>query len=135
MSLSDAEMSERYEELYLGAVTDMLDDMRYGSRTLPSTIEPLQSDTVMAGIAYPVHGCPDKDCDYDENLRRFLRMLGDAPAESVIAYQTRDEEAAHIGELSTTALAAQGCRSAVVDGGVRDARYILEQEFPAFSRY
>ena len=89
----------------------------------------------MAGIAYPAHGYPDDDCDYDANMRRFLRMLGDAPEHSVAVYQSRDDEAAHLGELSTTALAARGCRGAVVDGGVRDVGYILDQDFPVFTRY
>jgi regulator of RNase E activity RraA len=62
-------------------------------------------------------------------------MLGEAPADSVAVYQSRDDEAAHLGELSTTALAAQGCRGAVVDGGVRDVRHILDQGFPVFTRY
>jgi regulator of RNase E activity RraA len=37
--------------------------------------------------------------------------------------------------LSTTALAVRDCRGAVVDGGVRDVRFITEQGFPVFSRY
>lgn len=53
----------------------------------------------------------------------------------MIAYQTRDEDAAHLGEFSTLALQSRGCRGAVVDGGVRDVRSILDQEFPVFSRY
>jgi regulator of RNase E activity RraA len=53
----------------------------------------------------------------------------------VLAYETNDEEAAHIGELTTTALSAGGCRGAVIDGGARDVRFILEQGFPVFCRY
>jgi len=133
--MNDAELCDRYAALYPGVVTDVLDERGYGPRALPSAIEPLILDTSMAGLAYPVHGYPDDDCDFDANMRRFLRMLGDAPSESVVAYQSRDEEAAHLGELSTTALSAQGCRGAVLDGGVRDVSFILEQEFPVFSRY
>jgi len=110
MTIGDADLCDRYAALYPGAVTDVLDRMGYGSRALPSAIGPLTDDTRMAGIAYPVHGYPDESSDYEENMRRFLRMLGDAPAESVVVYETRDEEAAHIGELSTTALRAQGFR-------------------------
>lgn len=135
MALEPGELCERFEQLYPGAVTDALDDRGYGDHTLPSEINPLSNDSRMAGIAYPAHGYPDEDCDYDANIRRFLQMLGAAPAESVVVYQTRDNAAAHLGELSTTALAAQGCRGAVVDGGVRDVQYILEQEFPVFTRY
>jgi hypothetical protein len=81
--MNDAELCDRYAALYPGAVTDVLDECGYGLRALPSAIEPLTLDTSMAGIAYPVHGYPDDDCDFDANIRRFLRMLGDAPAESV----------------------------------------------------
>ena len=135
MAIETAELCERYEKLYPGAVTDALDTLGYGNRTLPNEINPLTDDTRLAGIAYPAHGYPEKDCDYDENIRRFLRMLGDAPEHSVAVYKSRDDTAAHLGELSTTALESQGCRGAVVDGGVRDIRFILDQEFPVFTRY
>jgi regulator of RNase E activity RraA len=133
--METAELCDRYEQLYPGAVTDALDERGFGNRVLPSGINALRDSMQMAGIAYPAHGYPDEDCDYDANIRRFLRMLGDAPAHSVAVYQSRDDEAAHLGELSTTALDAQGCRGAVVDGGIRDIRYILDQDFPVFTRY
>jgi regulator of RNase E activity RraA len=135
MEIEKTELCDRYSNLYPGVVTDVLDSMGFGPRTLPSSIGSLSPDDQMAGIAYPVRGYPDEDCDYEENMRRFLRMLGDAPTESIICYETRDDEAAHLGELSTTALQAQGCRGAVVDGGVRDVRHILVQDFPVFTRY
>ena len=135
MALSDAELCDRYEDLYPGAVADSLDDLGYERRTLPSAIDGLTHETRVAGIAYPVRGHPVEESDYDENIRRFLRMLGDAPEHSVVVYETNDEEAAHLGELSTTALAAGGCRGAVIDGGIRDVRFITEQDFPVFARY
>ena len=135
MALSDRDLCDRYEELHPGAVADSLDALGYDRRTLSTEIGPLTAETRLAGLAFPVRGHPDPGADYDENIERFLRMLGDAPEHSVVAYETNDDEAAHLGELSTTALAAGGCRGAVVDGGVRDVRYILEQGFPVFSRY
>lgn len=62
-------------------------------------------------------------------------MLGEAPENSVLVTKARDDNAAHLGELSTTALSECGCRGAVIDGGIRDVRYIRNQEFPVFSRY
>jgi regulator of RNase E activity RraA len=135
MAIPDGELCDRYEQLYPGAVADILDNLGYTQRTLPSSINPLTKDMRFAGIAYPVRGRPDEEADYDENIRRFLQMLGAAPMHSVVAYETNDAETAHLGELSTAALQVQGCRGAVVDGGVRDARHILEQEFPVFTRY
>lgn len=135
MALSDAELCKRFERLYPGAVTDSLDDLGCKRQTLPSDINALTHDMQMAGIAFPVLGRPDEDTDYDENIRRFLGMLSEAPEYSVVAYETRDEETAHLGELSTTALKSDGCRGAVIDGGIRDVRFIMEQDFPVFARY
>lgn len=135
MAIPDGELCERYEALYPAAVTDTLDEMGYGRRTLPTSIEPLRPEARMAGIAFPLVGHPVEAGDYEENIRRFLEMLGDAPEHGVLAYETNDEDAAHIGELTTTALAERGCRGAVMDGGARDVRYIREQGFPVFCEY
>jgi len=135
MALDDGDLCDRYERLHPGAVADSLDALGYERRTLSSEIGPLTTDTRMAGLAFPIRGHPDRRTDYEANIERFLRMLGDAPEHGVVAYETNDDTAAHLGELSTTALAAGGCRGAVIDGGVRDARFVLEQGFPVFSRY
>lgn len=135
MGLADAELADRYQAIYPGAVTDAMDDMGYGRQTLPIDIEPLSPDVRMAGVAFTILGRPDPDPDFEANIRRFLEMLAAAPADSVLVYETHDDDAAHLGELSTHALDAGGARGAVIDGGVRDVRLILEQGFPVFSRY
>lgn len=135
MSIDDHELCDRYERLYPGAVTDTLDEFGFDSRVLPPDITPLTDDTTVAGIAFPVRGRRDLSVDYERNIRRILEMLGDVPADSVLITQANDEKAAHMGELMTTALAANDCRGAVIDGGIRDVRFILDQEFPAFCRY
>jgi len=129
------EICARYSDIYTGAVTDTLDEMGYDRQTLPSDINSLTAEMHMGGFAYPVRGEPDRSVDFEENLRNILRMLGQAPNNSVAVYDTGDEEAAHIGELSTLSLQKQGCRGAVIDGGTRDITHILDQEFPVFTRY
>ena len=62
-------------------------------------------------------------------------MLGSVPAGAVAVYETNERTAAHFGELSATSLASRGCVGAVLDGGARDAEYILREDFPVFSRY
>lgn len=135
MSIDDSELCDRYEQLYPGAVTDTLDEFGLTSRVLPSEITPLTMDTSVAGTAFPVRGRRDLTVDYDRNLRRILRMLGDAPEDSILITEANDDESAHLGELMTTSLGAKGCRGAVIDGGIRDVSFILDQEFPVFSRY
>jgi regulator of RNase E activity RraA len=62
-------------------------------------------------------------------------MLGSVPPGHVAVYETNDRASAHFGELSATSLASRGCAGAVIDGGTRDAEYILREDFPVFSRY
>lgn len=112
-----------------------MDALGYEHHTLPPSIGPLTSDMRMAGIAFPVRGQPDDDVGYDANIRTFLQMLSEAPPESVLAYETNDDRAAHIGELTVTALKEGDCRGAVLDGGARDIASVLEQDFPVFTRY
>ena len=133
--ISEAELCDRYGDLYPGAVTDVLDRRGYTDQTLDNRIAPLTNEMTVAGIAYPVVGRPNRNLEYDENIRDILRMLGDVPEHSVIAYDTNDTQAAHIGELSVTSLVEAGCRGAVIDGGARDVSYILDHDFPVFSRY
>lgn len=135
MAEFDSGICNRFESLYPGAIVDCLDARGYSKQTLHHSINPLTLDTRMAGVAYPVTGRPDEDADYDANMRRFLTMLGEVPTDSVVVYETHDDHAAQLGELSTTALTTRGCRGAVLDGGVRDVDYILDQGFPVFARY
>lgn len=130
-----SELCERYEQLYTGALTDVLDDRGMVDQTLDPEIAPLTDGTRMAGIAYPIVGRPNWAVDEEENIRNILQMFGDAPEHSVLMYDTNDDRSAHIGELSVTSLKARGSRGAVVDGGARDVAYILDRDFPVFTRY
>lgn len=130
-----AELARRFESLYTGALTDVLD--RHGAlqQTLPSELAPLRPGMRLAGPVYPVLGRPHPGHDYDTSIRLVLEMLGSVPPEHVAVYQCNDRASAHLGELSVTSLASRGCAGAVIDGGARDADYILREDFPVFSRY
>lgn len=132
---SERELCERYASLYPGAVTDVLDEMGHLDQTMDPSIAPLDREMTTAGIAYPVVGRPNDDLDPDENIRNIVTMFSDVPENAVLTYQTDDDVAAHIGELSVTALKEAGCRGAVVDGGARDVDYILNRDLPVFARY
>lgn len=133
--LSRKELCDRYAALYPGAVTDVLDDLGYEDQTMTARIDPVQDTMAMAGIAYPCVGRPNRNVDEDENVRNILRMLGDAPPEAAVVYETNARESAQIGELSVETLLARACRGAVLDGGVRDLSLILENDFPVFASF
>lgn len=129
------DLARRFCSLYTGALTDVLDRHGYLQQTLPADIAPLCEGMRLAGPVYPVLGRPHAGHDYDTSIRRILEMLGSVPPGSVAVYETNDRTAAHFGELSATSLASRGCAGAVLDGGARDAEYILREQFPVFSRY
>ena len=130
-----AALARRFSSLYTGALTDVLDRHGHLQQTLPHELAPLREGMRLAGPAYPVLGRPHPRHDYDTSIRLVLEMLGAVPAGHVAVYQTNDRTSAHLGELSVTSLASRGCAGAVLDGGVRDADYILREDFPVFARY
>ena len=132
---STGDLARRLSALYTGALTDVLDRHGYRQQTLSVDIVPLGPGNRVAGPVHPVLGRPHPGHDYDTSIRRILEMLGSVPNGSVAVYETNDRTAAHFGELSATSLASRGCAGAVLDGGARDAEYILREDFPVFSRY
>ena len=129
------ELAGRFFALYTGALTDVLDRQGYLQQTLPPELLPLRPGMRLAGPAYPILGRPHPGHDYDTSIRKILEMLGSVTPGSVAVYQTNDRASAHLGELSVISLASRGCAGAVIDGGARDADYILREGFPVFSRY
>lgn len=129
------ELCDRFSQIYTGAITDVLDELNLYKQTLPWELKPLKPGMRSAGAAFPVIGHSQRQVDFEASIRSILRMLGEVPADSVIVYETNDRRAAHLGELSVIAIKARGCRGAVVDGGVRDAEYILREDFPVWARY
>ena len=64
------------------------------------------------------------------------KMLEAIHENSVVVWDTcEDDESAQWGEIMTMASIRQGCRGAIVDGGVRDTNKVLEQKFPVFCKY
>lgn len=133
--ITTSELCDRYAALYPGAIADVLDDRGYRDQTLSADIDPVTDGMLMSGIAYPCRGRPSRSVDEDENIRNILAMLRDAPEDAVVTYETNARDSAQIGELSVEQLLANGCRGAVLDGGVRDLSLILQNDFPVFSRF
>jgi regulator of RNase E activity RraA len=129
------ELCDRYEQLYTGLVTDVLDSMGYKDQTMNSDIGPIDQSQIVAGVAFPAMGRRNRSVDYNEQVHRFLRMLGEAPEHSCLVLNANANDSAQIGELTTTALAAQDCRGIVTDGGIRDTQAVLDQGYPVFTRY
>ncbi len=129
------QLCDRFADLYPGAITDVMDDRGYLDQVLNPDINPVRDHMRLAGIAYPCRGRPNRNVDEDENIRNILKMLRDAPEHSVVTYETHSDASSQLGELSVECLIARNCRGAVIDGGVRDLSYILDNDFPVFTRF
>ena len=131
MTLDDV---RRFAPVYTGAIADILDELHEVAYALPGYLRPLAPGMRVAGFAFPVVGRPAPGLEYERSIRRILAMLGETQAGSVVVYETHDDSSAHLGELSAAALAVRGCVGAVVDGGVRDVRYMLDTGLAVWSR-
>ncbi|MGX5681909.1 RraA family protein [Schumannella luteola] len=132
------ELIERYRATYSGAIYDVLDGMGYPNQALASDVKPIDPRWVIAGPAFTLKGIPDPTAD--ESLRtRRIHMFTAMKDTGVPIIDVRDcsfdTQAAHYGEMNATVGAACGVIGALVDGGSRDTRFLLERDFPVFARY
>lgn len=132
--VSDRELCERFEQLYTGAVNDVLREFTLMDQALPTNILPLTFEMASCGIAFTIRSNPDPTVGGEMEYR--AKMLDDMPRECCVVWDAGDEvEAAHWGEIMTKSAIVRGARCAVVNGGLRDTRQVLAQHFPVFYRY
>lgn len=129
------ETCDRYRKLYTGLVYDIMDEMGLPYQALATDIRPLRPDMVIAGPAFTIQGINDPVGD--ENLReRRIKLFGEMryPCVDVrdCGYDTR---VAHYGEMNAVLGRAKGVVGAIIDGGTRDSRHVLDMNFPLFARY
>ncbi len=134
LSIPLEELCARYEKLYSGAVNDVLREMCLPNQGLPSSIVPLRDEMVVCGEAFTVKAIKDPTMGGELELR--VKMLDELrPGHVVIWNANGDDHASHWGGVMTQAAIKRGCRGAIVDGGIRDSKDILSQDFPIWYRY
>ncbi len=126
---------ERFKKLYTGLVYDIMDGMGLPNQSLATDLRPLRSDMIVAGPAFTVQGINDPNGDPSLRERR-IKMFGDMRHPCVDVRDCGfDTRVAHYGEMNAVLGRAKGVVGAVIDGGVRDSRHILNMNFPCFARY
>ena len=132
--ISETELCRRYEKLYTGAVNDVLREDGLIMQTLPNGIMPLREEMTVCGIAFTVAGAPS--LSIKNEMEERTRMLSEIGENRVVVWDTAgDTISAQWGEMMTRVSKRQGCRGAVIDGGIRDTKGILAQDFPVFCKY
>ena len=134
LSIPDVEFCDRLEKLYTGAINDVLREHCLLDQAMPSSILPLKMEMCRAGVAYTIRSAPNPTVGGEMNIR--AQMLDAMPKGCCVIWDAGMEtEASHWGEVMTASAIARGARMAVINGGLRDTRQVLAQNFPVFYRY
>ena len=128
------ELCERYEALYTGAINDVMREMCLLDQNLPSDIMPLRDEMTVCGEAFTVKSAPNVMIQGEMTFR--AKMLDEMIPEGLVVWDTsEDTEGSLWGGVMTATAIAKKLRGAVIAGGIRDTKQILEQDFPVFYKY
>lgn len=137
----DSESTARREALRLrflsvdtSNVADVLDKLGYPNQGLAADFSPYPSTAGrLAGWAYTILGqmLSYKQSGDPEKMRACQGICQG----EVAVWAGDGEGVCYFGELIATGMKERGCVGALVDGGVRDVRWIGQLGFPVYARY
>jgi regulator of RNase E activity RraA len=130
----DKEILARFEQLYTGAVNDVLREFCLLEQALPSRIIPLREYRTVAGFAFTVKSAPNVKIQGEMEFR--TQMLDEMEEDDFVVWDTsRDDKATLWGGVMTATAKGKKMKAACIDGGIRDTHQILDAEFPVFYEY
>jgi regulator of RNase E activity RraA len=132
--ISEKELLKRFEDLYTGAVNDVLREFCYIEQALPGRIKPLREYQTYAGFAFTVKSSPNVKIRGEMEFRS--QMLDEMHEDAFVIWDTsRDDKATLWGGVMTATAKSKKVKAACIDGGIRDTHQILEADFPVFYEY
>ncbi len=128
------ELLARFEQLYTGAVCDVLREFCLLDQALPGYLRPLNDDNCVAGIAFTVKSAPNVQISGEMTHR--IEMLDAMGRDHFVMWDTSgDEKATLWGGVMTATAVGKGVRAACIDGGIRDTHQIKDKNFPVYYKY
>lgn len=132
--IPDQELLARFEDLYTGAVNDVLREFCLLSQALPNRIIPLREYNTVAGFAFTVKSAPNAMISGEMEFR--TQMLDAMHENAFVVWDTsKDEKATLWGGVMTATAKGKRVKAACIDGGIRDTHQILDADFPVFYKY
>lgn len=132
--IPEKELLTRFEQLYTGAINDVLREFCLLSQALPGHIVPLREYRTVAGIAFTVKSAPNALISGEMEFR--VQMLDEMHEDSFVIWDTsQDAKATLWGGVMTATAKGKKVKAACIDGGIRDTHQILEADFPVFYKY
>ncbi|MGE7469416.1 RraA family protein [Bosea sp. NPDC003192] len=115
-------------------VADVLDTLGLPDQGLAPQFAPYPATTGrLAGFAYTIRG-QMTPFPLGGDAEKMKACEGVSPGE-VTVWSGDGEGICYFGELIAIGMKEKGCVGALVDGGIRDIRWIGEQAFPVYARY
>lgn len=129
------ELRRRYLAVDTSNVADVLDELNFPDQGLAATFGPFPAGAgKLAGWAFTIAGelAPYASDGGDPAKMEACARL--TPG-SVSVWSGKGEGVCFFGELISIGMRERGCTGALVDGGVRDVRFLGEMDFPVYARY
>lgn len=132
--IPEEELLGRFEQLYAGAISDVLREFALLDQALPGHLKPLRPEKTVAGLAFTVKSAPNVKITGEMTFR--TQMLSEMTKNALVVWDTSNDEKATLwGGVMTATAVGLGVRGAVIDGGIRDTHPILEKDFPVFYKH
>ena len=132
--IPDKELLKRFEQLYTGAVNDVLREFCLLDQALPNHILALREYQTVAGIAFTVKSSSNALVTGEMNFR--AEMLDHMHEDAFVIWDTsKDEKSTSWGGVMTATAKGKKVKAACIDGGIRDTHQILAADFPVFYKY
>jgi 4-hydroxy-4-methyl-2-oxoglutarate aldolase len=133
-SAQRAEIRQRFLAVDTANVADVLDTLGHLDQGLAPEFTPYPASAgKLAGWAYTIRGqMTPYPMGGDADKMKACQGLGDG---EVSVWSGDGEGICYFGELIAIGMKERGCTGALVDGGIRDIRWIGEQGFPVYARY
>lgn len=128
------EIRLRYLEVDTSNVADVLDSMNLLQQGLAAEFGPYpETCKRMAGWAFTIRG---QMTPYPQggDADKMAACQGLSPGE-ISVWSGNGEGICYFGELIALGMKERGSTGALIDGGIRDVRWIGEHAFPVFARY
>ena len=132
--IPDKELLARFEQLYTGAINDVMREFCLLQQALPGRIKPLREYQSVAGFAFTVKSSPNVKIRGEMEFR--TQMLDEMKEDNFVVWDTsRDQNATLWGGVMTVTAKGKKLKAACIDGGIRDTHQILAADFPVFYEY
>lgn len=128
------QIRQRFLAIDTSNVADVLDEMGLHEQGLSAEFRPFPATAgKLAGWAYTIRG---QMAPYDGtgDALKMTACQGIGPGEISI-WGGDGEGICYFGELIAIGMKERGSVGALIDGGIRDIRWIAAQSFPVYARY